>query len=158
MTRPQPSPPRDKKHIKDTHDNKSFKCSRCDVEEKTENDLNKHIENTHSSEESFNCTKCDYKTKTRNELSYHIADIHDIDIRQNRRQNKNKNSGGQTREICAFWNRGFCKFGDKCFRAHEESPYCYFQEKCVRKSTCKFFHADLANNFLDIGRNQWYHM
>merc|ERR1712208_47948 len=123
---------------------KRFRCSKCNLEEETENDLNKHIVNTHSSEESVECTKCNFKAKTRKELSYHIADVHDIDIRKNTKQNRKRSTGDQRRVICAYWNRGFCKFGDDCFKAHEESPYCYFQEKCARKNTCKFYHADLV--------------
>ena len=145
------------KHITDVHEIKRYKCDKCDFEDKTEEKLNKHITNIHMNDEDMKCRKCSYEAKERNDLSKHIADVHDVDIRQN----KNKTPGHfyrkratfQAKEFCNYWNRGYCKFGDTCFKAHENTPYCYFQERCDRKNTCIFYHED----FLDTGREAGYY-
>ena len=145
------------KHITDVHEIKNYKCDKCNFEDKTEENLNKHITNIHMNDEDMKCRKCRYEAKERNDLSKHIADVHDVDIRQN----KNKTPGNfyrkratfQAKEFCNYWNRGYCKFGDTCFKAHENTPYCYFQERCDRKNTCIFYHED----FLDTGREAGYY-
>ena len=71
--------------------------------------------------------------------------------------NRNSFQVRKPKEFCTYWNRGYCKFGDECFKAHVESPYCFFQERCKRRDTCQFFHANVANNFLYRRGNIRYH-
>ena len=150
------------KHITDVHESKNCKCTKCDFEDSTEENLQRHIFNTHIDDDDFRCRKCNYEANKKEDLSKHIADVHDIDIRQGRNESvrdssKHRNifQESQTKEFCTYyWNRGYCKFGQKCFRIHEVTPYCYFQERCDRISTCRFFHEDSINGFLDNQSNK----
>ena len=159
------------KHTDKEHRKKYFKCTKCNLEAESLDKINEHMAIIHMNDEEFKCRKCNFKGMTNENLSHHMADVHNIDIRPNQkasqrhisekradmRHNRNRRMGGrETKEICIYWNRGYCRFGDKCFNAHEESHYCYFQERCLRKSTCKFFHADIVDNFLEMGSNEWY--
>ena len=145
------------KHIDEIHKTNSLKCSQCDFVCETQEYLNTHISNIHIIDENVRCRKCNHVAETRKDLSIHIADVHDIDLRQKDTQYKNNRPGRKSAEFCVFWNRGYCKFGDDCFKTHKESPYCLFQERCNRKNTCKFFHENYVNNFLDERSNQQYH-
>ena len=150
------------KHITDVHESKNCKCTKYDLEDSTEENLQRHIFNTHIDDDDFRCRKCKYEANKREDLSKHIADVHDIDIRQGRNGGVRDSSKhrtifqeSQTKEFCTYyWNRGYCKFGQKCFRTHEVTPYCYFQERCDRISTCRFFHEDSVNGFLDNQSNK----
>ena len=108
-------------------------------------------------EEDIKCRKCKYEAKDRKELSRHIADVHDVDVRQNKSKNPKyfheNRINVQGTEFCIYWDRGYCKFGDRCFNTHGNTPYCYFQDRCDRKDSCKFYHED----FLDNGRKTSYH-
>ena len=78
--------------------------------------------------------------------------------RDNNRDTYRRNEGQQTKNLsrrqiftrversdngfCVHWNNGSCEFGEFCRYIHEDSPFCYFQEKCNRKGSCRFFHAE----------------
>ena len=159
------------KHTDKEHRKKYFKCTKCNLEAESLDKINEHMAIIHMNDEEFKCRKCNFKGMTNENLSHHMADVHDIDIRPNQkasqrhfyenradiRHNRNRRMGRETKEICIYWNQGYCRFGDKCFKSHEESNHCYFQERCFRKSTCKFFHADIVEKFLEMGSNEWYH-
>ena len=156
-------------HISEIHGIKNLRCSSCNFEDTDKDKLSKHITDTHGSDVDLKCLKCDYEATTKSSLSRHIADTHDIDIRkkinegqrnvlENRRywrQNKSTtNEERHPKKYCFYWNSGYCKFDTECFNVHEESPSCYFQERCNRKSTCQFFHA---NDFLARRNNTLQH-
>ena len=48
--------------------------------------------------------------------------------------------------FCLYWNKGSCHYEEFCRFLHEESPLCYFQEKCRRIESCRYFHE--ASSFL----------
>ena len=98
------------KHIYEVHVAEILKCSKCDFECETQDQLNTHISRIHIKDKHIKCRKCNYEAKTEKELSFHIADDHDIDIIQTGGQNKNNRTRRQTTEFCVFWNCGFCKF------------------------------------------------
>ena len=152
-------------HITDVPETRNFKCTKCNFEDTTEDDLKRHIFNTHIDDGDIKCRKCNYEAYNREDLSKHIADVHDIDIRQNRHESANlftKNRATfrekQMTDVCTYWKRGYCKFGNRCFKKHEDTtPYCHFQERCNRINTCKFVHEHFVHDFLDNKNNTKYH-
>ena len=166
-----PTRPTFNKH-NDGNINKKFKCNKCNYEDESETKIKEHMANIHILDEKFQCRKCEYEGYTREDLSHHMADEHDIDIRRKngsqryfsgkRIDMKKSQNGGfvrkQNEEICFYWNHGYCRFGDECYKSHKESPYCHFQENCFRKSMCKFFHEDSGQqHFLEKETNQGFY-
>ena len=138
-----------RKHAR-VHKKDNFPCDHCGMKLNSLEGLDNHISMFHK-QQNIPCDFCRYKAYNEEALVMHLEEKHKI---FKHRANNGDNSKGHpasssnfhsTEErkrngFCSFWNNGFCKYEEKCRFAHEEIPFCHFQERCNRKETCKFFH------------------
>ena len=84
----------------------------------------------------FTCDKCRFETRDEGILKNH-AETHIKSTRRTRIYTKEEQ---RVNGFCLYWNRGFCHNEELCAFLHEESPYCYYQERCNKQERCRFFH------------------
>ena len=142
-------------------------CSKCEYKAKNRSQLNQHIKDKHT-EAMFQCGMCEFKGNKKVDLAWHTEDIH------KRKETQHGEEKKETREVCKFWQRGYCRFREnqcrfqhgglqRCFQGQSCTywPYCKFshssdeetrnmcryQNSC-RRNDCQFFHMD--GNFLGM--------
>ena len=124
-----------------------------------------------TNETNFKFFECKFETNKKESLMKHVVDDHDS--ARNRKcpegQQQNKSRQSETSKTtrtkyytrdermnngyCVHWNNGHCGFGDFCRYLHVESPYCYFQDTCQRRDTCRYFHE--SQRFLAQRSSPW---
>ena len=150
-----------------------YQCKKCEYKTGKKDVLRAHEKKKHEDRtslydngyqynrnEKFLCEECDYKTPFVSNINIHKSEAHGKwqDVRRRKRQSqgggrqpqqhfqsKQKYSYQERRSngFCIFWNQGNCQYSDGFKFLHEESPECYYGDRCNRKSFCTFFHADV---------------
>ena len=169
------------RHKEKEHGKKRINCTLCHFIANSEQNLKDHMPN-HETEKS-KCEVCEKMFRSREEIDEHIQTVHvkemfDHFVKSKKKpvnngykrmsyrpasQSKSYSSEERRRNgPCVYWSRGCCTFGESCRFAHQASgqdiPLCRYQERCFRKSTCKFAHHEQRSSFLDRSsgyRNQF---
>ena len=160
------------RHKENKH-RKKFTCQECDFSSLSENMFVTH-QRTHEAEK-YKCEMCGKMENSDEKLDEHMKLKHAKEIfddfilakkkRRNAGRNRNERENVSLKErkengVCIYWNRGKCDYGKLCRFSHEDAPECRFQERCFRKSSCRFSHSEnyQRRSFLGGGagyRNQY---
>ena len=144
------------RHKEKEHEKSIFKCNLCVFSSKNESEYNIHLSGHEQA--MYTCEVCEMKGKSQGEIDDHIQRTHVKEMFQHcvkrnegiktGRQNQNRAAKSakvfsyaerQTNGCCVYWNRGTCSYGELCRFFHEDTPECRYQDRCFRKSTCKFY-------------------
>ena len=157
-------------HEEQVHKISKFSCHDCKTVFQSLRRLNEHRQHKHSETNVYTCDRCGCKCTTLEELDKHIQTSHsnhsrkNIDIRDVRNKepcnpadprhstrccDRKPRTGYESKSFtetekerngpCRQWNNGHCSFSESCKFAHLE--ICRFQEICFYgPSECRFFH------------------
>ena len=116
------------------HHNRTFECKLCPLKTRSRTTLRTHLEEQHNTAHVNYCNKCGLRSSSDKELKEHMKSHHI-----------------GPKDPCIFWNRGYCRNGEKCRFSHSEIPACKYQEKCTIERCSRYHFKKSLNNFL--GRN-----
>ena len=157
-----------KSNMKSKQDN-VFECCQCKKYFTTFEQLVAHTESSHELI-VHSCNVCDYQTNLGQNLKEHYKLVHGGTSKKNLNMGPSpsekscnfedplhstsccdRKSGyrnprlfsrqeKQNNGYCRFWNNGYCRMGDICKYLHEESPECYYQDRC-QDNKCVYYHC-----------------
>lgn len=134
-------------HAKDKHSKVEYTCDHCGNKLNSIEGLDNHISMFHT-KQNIPCEFCRYKAGNQEMLDSHLKQKHKIfkedSTSSETTLNKPKvfysEAERKRNGVCSFWNNSSCSYQERCRFAHEEIPYCHFQERCNRMDVCPFFH------------------
>ena len=117
------------------------KCDFCGVVFATGGLLRRHISIHHTKTiPKTKCEECNYIAVSTAQMKKH----REIHIEQTNTVDE--------QEVCQFWIRNACRYGNQC--RFEHPVLCKFQENCKFLTNCNFFHAEVKQNTEQI--QCWY--
>ena len=139
-----------------------YNCVKCSFKSEMRDDLKKHINSKHRVMSVYICTKCDFETEEKHLVEEHENKEHGNakkDSEMGRRLPDRKkpvivsHAERKKNGYCAFWNNGYCRYEDLCYKLHEEIPACHYGSNCSRQN-CQYFHDQNPRNHFLGSRNQ----
>ena len=121
------------KHIRN-HEEHKFTCRKCELKFDRESDLEFHLTYEHKRLYEWNCMKCCFQTNDKASLKNHFDLKHtegqgkiiceDCNLEFNSSwhlKNHIRDDHGQ-KELCSHFKENKCKFGERCWKKHSDSP------------------------------------
>ena len=81
------------------------------------------------------CDECDETFLNSSDRDKHVKTLHGS------KRNKFSKDERRRNGFCRYWNYSKCS-NENCKYLHEEAPYCRYQERCLNKHRCQFFHEE----------------
>ena len=113
----------------------TFECEDCKQKFTKEKDLKEHIDASHKSVIPIKCRICNFHTARQVDFLLHM-ECHN--------SNNPKNNVNSRRQVCTWFLRGKCRFGNSCWNLHSAPPQCIFKSKCRAWPQCKFSHYEVC--------------
>ena len=89
--------------------------------------LSEHMKEKHT--ENFPCDVCSYMAYSEQDLNRHLQNSHSF-TRVSRKRTGHSNEERKMNGICIYWNNGFCQYEKLCRFSHVEIPQCHFDGQC----------------------------
>ena len=129
-----------------------YLCSICEFESLSKTELKTHAKKEHKDDSSTNMKDMgpsSNKVSCNPADSSHSSDCCDRIPGQRRPTLYSPDEKAQN-GYCVFWNNGYCRYEDLCWKMHEEIPGCYYGTQCKRHN-CSYYHEDISmNSFLGL--------
>ena len=121
-------------HLK-RHNDIRNRCKECGETFKTESDLEFHTTYEHRNNSQYNCMSCSFQASSKDQLKTHMnfkhtkeadKEVHDCEtckrkFRSNwHLKNHIRDEHGKDQE-CTFYKQSQCKFGNTCWKTHNEN-------------------------------------